>query len=367
MKSMRGNQVERSFLLYHSILIKSMRGMVIIIRNPNGYGSVVKLSGNRRNPYAVRKTVGWNAKGYPIYKVIGYFPTREAGMIALAEYNKTPWDIDAEKTTLEDLYNQWLEMKSHKLGESSQRSLKSAYKHTRVLHSMKYKDIKSFHMQDCIDNCGRGASTQAIIKNLFWHLDRFALELDIINKSYVQLTTSETIPESTKTPFTDEEIAILWQHQNEPWVDSILIFLYTGFRRSELLNLEIGDIDLEQKTFKGGVKTTAGKNRIVPIHSSIQKIVERRVQSESKYFINFKGNKLTGNMYYDRWQDVMQKYNMNHTPHECRHTFRSKLDSAGANKRCIDMMMGHKSKDVGERIYTHKTIDEVREAIELIK
>jgi hypothetical protein len=43
------------------------------------------------------------------------------------------------------------------------------------------------------------------------------------------------------------------------------------------------------------------------------------------------------------------------------------LDSAGANKVCIDLMMGHKSKEVGERIYTHKTIEELKAAIELIK
>ena len=63
----------------------------------------------------------------------------------------------------------------------------------------------------------------------------------------------------------------------------------------------------------------------------------------------------------------MDKLEMKHTPHECRHTFRTKLDSAGANKKSIDLMMGHKSKDVGERIYTHKTIEELKEAIELFK
>ena len=42
------------------------------MKNPNGYGSVVKLSGRRRNPFAVRKTIGFNEKGHPIYKTIGY-------------------------------------------------------------------------------------------------------------------------------------------------------------------------------------------------------------------------------------------------------------------------------------------------------
>lgn len=57
---------------------------------------------------------------------------------------------------------------------------------------------------------------------------------------------------------------------------------------------------------------------------------------------------------------------MNHTVHECRHTFRSRLDTAGANKVCIDRMTGHKSVGTGERIYTHKTINELKANIELI-
>lgn len=62
----------------------------------------------------------------------------------------------------------------------------------------------------------------------------------------------------------------------------------------------------------------------------------------------------------------MDKLSMSHTPHECRHTFRSRMDSAGANKRCIDLIMGHSSKDVGERVYTHKTVRELHEAISLM-
>lgn len=46
--------------------------------------------------------------------------------------------------------------------------------------------------------------------------------------------------------------------------------------------------------------------------------------------------------------------------------FESLLDSAKANRKCIDLMMGHKSKDTGNRIYNHKTLDELKEAIELI-
>ncbi len=339
---------------------------VDIIRNPNGYGSVVKLSGNRRKPFAVRKTTGWNEKGHPIYLSIGYYPTRQEGMIALAEYNKSPWDIDAEKVTLESLYAQWMEKKTSKIGKGTLSSLKSAYQHTKPIWSMKYKEIKSFHMQDIIDNCGRGYSTQWAIKNLFGHLDRFALEIDVINKGYAVLTTAEPIPDSKKVPFTVEEVQTVWEHKDEPWMDSILVFLYSGFRISELLDLKVEDVNIEDMTFKGGKKTKSGKDRIIPIHPAIADIVQDKVNEGNKYLFTHNNKKVHTSIYYSYWNDAMVKHQMQHTPHECRHTFRSRLDSAGANKKCIDMLMGHKSKDVGERVYTHKTIEELREAILLL-
>lgn len=336
------------------------------MKNPNGYGTVVKLSGNRRNPFAVRKTIGWNDKGHPLYKTIGYYQSREEGMIVLAEYNRNPYDIDLVKITMKELYEKWSERNFPKMSKASVSSLKSAYKKTTVLHEMPYKKIKTFHMQDCIDNCGLGYSTQWAIKNLFGQLDKFALELDVIMKPNSALTTAAPIPETSKKPFTDEEVDQVWKIKDKEWVDSVLVFLYTGFRISELLGLKTENIDLEARTIKGGIKTKAGKDRIVPIHSKIFELIERRVQEGNEYLFSFNGKKMSSSQYYTFWNSIMDELKMDHTPHECRHTFRSRLDSANANKVCIDLMMGHKSKEVGERVYTHKTLDELKSAIELI-
>lgn len=328
---------------------------------PNGYGTVTKLSGNRRKPYIVKE--GISGKQKPI----GYAATREEGLMMLAQYNNNPWDIEAEKITFQELYELWLEKRAVKLGTSNRNSLKSAYKHCSHLNKMKYKQIKSYQMQDCIDNCGKGYSTQGSIKNLFGHLDRFALELDIISKCCSGLLTSESIPETSKEVFTDEEVSKLWENEKLEWVDSVLFFLYTGFRISEMIDLKISNVDIEAKIMTGGTKTAAGKNRVVPIHSKIQHIVQRRVeQSKSGYLFEYNGKKINISQYRIFWADVMEKLEMKHTPHECRHTFRSRLDSAGANKVCIDRIMGHKSKGTGERVYTHKNIEELRLNIELI-
>ena len=284
----------------------------------------------------------------------------------LAEYNRNPYDIDAAKITMKELFEKWSEKKMPKLSTSSQGSLKSAFKHCAKIEKMKYKEIKTFHMQDCIDNCGLGYSTQWAIKNLFGQLDKFALELDVINKSYSQLITAEPIPETKKQPFTDEEVTNVWDIQNQEWVDSVLFLLYTRFRISEMLTIESSNVDMDAKTIKGGIKTRAGKDRIVPIHSKIVQIVQRRKDQGNKYLFSYEGKKISNSQYYIFWNTIMEQLGIDKTPHECRHTFRSRLDSAGANKVCIDLMMGHKSKEVGERVYTHKTLDELKSAIELI-
>jgi len=340
---------------------------MLTMKNPNGYGTVAKLSGNRRRPYVARKTKGWDDRGYPIYDTIGYYATREEGLIALAEYNRNPFDINASKITVKELFEKWSEKKLCKLGDSLQGSLKSAFKHCAAIQNMRYKELRSFHMQDCIDGCGCGYSTQWAIKNLFGHLDRFALELDVIQKSYSQLITAEPVPETTKVPFTDEEVNLVWGIAEQEWVDSVLVLLYGGWRITELLTLKTDDVDLKEMTMKGGIKTRNGKGRIVPIHSKIQSIVEQRVKQGNTYLFSLDGKKISDSKYRNNcWTPIMNQLGITHTPHEARHTFRSRLDSAGANKVCIDLMMGHKSKEVGERVYTHKTIQELRTAIELI-
>ena len=175
------------------------------------------------------------------------------------------------------------------------------------------------------------------------------------------------IPPTTRQIFTDEEVSRLWENQSLPWVDTILIFLYSGWRISELLALAPDDIDMEEGTMKGGTKTKAGKGRIVPIHPKIRPFIEKRLADGGSRLICYEGKPVSQGQYRIFWTGIMEAQGMDHVPHECRHTFESRLDSAGGNRRCIDLLMGHVSKDTGNRVYNHKTIDQLRETVELIK
>ena len=67
-------------------------------RRPNGSGTVVKLSGKRKNPFQVRVNTRIDVDGYPAYDVAGCFPDRVSAEIALAEYNKAPYAPSIHKS-----------------------------------------------------------------------------------------------------------------------------------------------------------------------------------------------------------------------------------------------------------------------------
>lgn len=335
-------------------------------RNPNGYGCVTKLKGNRSRPWCVKVTV-YDEEGNAKQTPIGYAETEASANILLAEYNNNPWDIDREKVTLAILYQRWCKLKLPKLGKANQYALQSAFKHCSKYYGVKYRSLRSYQMQDCIDNCGCGYATQGAIKNLWGHLDRFAFEIDLIDKMYSQLTSAQPIPETSRTPFKDKQIEKLWEIKDEPWVNSVLIFIYTGFRLNELLGMKTEQINTDEWYFQGGLKSASGKGRIVPVHERIKPLVQELVDQGNTYLLTYQGKKFAVNTYYKFWNEIMKKIDTDKTPHEARHTFETNLDNAKGNRKCIDMLMGHKSKDVGNRVYNHKTIQQLRDTVALLK
>lgn len=133
--------------------------------------------------------------------------------------------------------------------------------------------------------------------------------------------------------FTKDEMRLLWKNINLPYVDLILIQCYSGWRPQEMGKLLLSDVDIRQGIFKGGMKTPAGKQRIVPIHSCIQALVKNRYDlareagSEYLFFasdgITHKEcTQLTYDKYAGRFDRVMEELGIkNHRPHDPRKTF----------------------------------------------
>lgn len=342
------------------------------MKRPNGNGSIIKVSGNRRKPYKVMITLGWdNETGKQKRKLLRYFATSREANKALSDFLVSPFDLELSNITFQEIYEKWSKFKYEKVGDSSIQGYKSAFDAVSKIHTMKMKDIKSTHLQMAIDESGKGYPTRKKIKYLYSQIFAYALQNDIIMKDYsLYVEIGKNEKENTREPFSKEELNKLWQFVDDiDFIDTILIMIYSGFRIGELLELENEKIDLKARTMVGGSKTEAGKNRLIPIHPKIFPLIEKRYNLSNKYFIiNFKGNKMKYDNYYrEKFIPIMEQLNMKHRPHDCRHTFATLLSNANANSTAIKKMIGHESFITTEKIYTHKDIEELRKNIELIE
>ena len=309
---------------------------------PNGYGSVYKLSGNRRKPYIAKKTIGFDDFGKQIFKPIGYYETKEEGLQALALYNNAPYNIDLKNITFSKLYEKWINRKNIKLEkeEISDNTLKlymNAYKnHCVSLHNKVFVNIKTSDMQILVDNCPFGFTIKIYIKGLCKQLFEFANQL--------------------------------WDNLDKEDVDLALILIYTGLRPNELLNMKKENVYLSKRYMIGGSKTKAGKNRYIPINEKIAPLIENRLKNNSSYLIgSSRDMAFTYVSFKERWDKMMYDLDLSYLPYDCRHTCATRLDNVKANKICTKLILGHKIQDITDGVYTHKNINQLIETINLLK
>lgn len=139
---------------------------------PNGFGTVYKLSGNRRNPYVAKKTKGWEndpktGKSKQLYTVVGYYPTRKEALTALAEFNANPYDVNAAKVTFEDVYERWSDEHFPTVSDSNVKGYRAAWALCDKLARMRFVDVKLDHLQMVVDESGKNYPTLRKLKILF--------------------------------------------------------------------------------------------------------------------------------------------------------------------------------------------------------
>lgn len=318
---------------------------------PNGYGSVSKMSGKRRRPFMIRKNG----------KVVGYTKTREEGLELLAEINKDGFNPE-NNLSFTEVYELLVKSRFPHISKSTQSQFKGKYKLCKDLYKLPYATLRQKHFLSVLDKAPTLESRRKTLQFLR-AMDKVAFDYDVITKQYTQTIENIKNPNVTKRkPFNEEEIQVLWKNKDLENVDLVLILIYTGMRSGELAALKIEDVDFEKGIMRGGNKTKAGRNRIIPIHPKIEILIKNRIElSKRSTVLNFGDKQLR--LYFKR---VMNSLNMKHIPHECRHTFRTRLDNLDVNKNVIDMIMGHSGNGVGERVYTHKTVQQLIDAVKLL-
>ena len=131
---------------------------------PNGYSSVYKLSGKRRCPYRAIVTEGWQldkdtGKWKQKRKTVGYYATKNDAMVALAEYNKSPFDLETSKITFAEVYNRWSDEHFPTISDSNIKGYKASYKLCEPITRKRFVDITLDDLQYLVDVSGKNTPT----------------------------------------------------------------------------------------------------------------------------------------------------------------------------------------------------------------
>lgn len=364
-------------------------------RLPNGFGQITELKGrNLRNRFRAMVTVGKDENGRPICKLLeptAYFATYNEAYAALVESQKKPW-LKHSNITFQEVYDEWSEEYFKQLtGHSSKEAHVISWKYLAPLHDCKLSDIRIKDLKKIIEEAWilrRGTkvhATPAMMQNIKATLNLlydYAVENEYVDKN---LARSFILPKSVwkeyekvKTEhmtFTKEEKTALWEHKDEEYVNMLLIHLMTGFRPTELCELELVNVDLVNWTLKGGNKTEAGKNRIVPIHSSIREMVKNQYEcaksigSKRLFFDLEDRDGLNIARYRIRYERILKRYSLDihHRPHDPRKDFITEAKKAGVDEYALKRIVGHYIEDITEKVYTERDIEWLRNEIEKIK
>ena len=318
------------------------------MKRANGMGTVVKMTGNRRRPWAIRKVVGWKENGRPILKYISYHKTKREAEIALNKYNEDPYTLN--NMTFGDLYKEWYAIQEKEKVAGTLKCYRTRFDHLKPIHDEKITDIDAFMLEKLYQNLDVSKGVLDRMQLLVNTMFRYAVKRHYLPISALNISKAINMPAKEKKSLkphdviSKADIDMLWdiKDKNE-YAKIILVYIYTGLRFSELKNLDVENchdnyIEIKQ------AKTAAGV-RIVPICDKLQSIlpiipVPPRTTFE-RYF-----------------KMLLPDHNM----HDTRHTFISMMTEKNIDVRVIKAIVGHKISDV-TAVYTHISLDTMLEAV----
>ena len=351
------------------------------MRLPNGYGGVVKLSGNRRRPYAARITTGWHvndATGKRIqhYQILGYAATRSEALQILARYNDYPIDGATLKLTFADVYSRWSEEKYADTSPSNIKGYRAAYAICEDIADIPFRNLRLDDLQRVVDRCGKNYPTLKKLRVLFNQLYAYAMKHEIVVKDYSEFVNiikykDRNPNKAERNRFTNEEIALLWKQREDPYYQIILMLIYNGVRVSELLNLKKENVHLKEQYFDVIDSKTENGIRKVPIADKVLPFYQRWYHdcSSCDYLVHTLDSRHFSyhNYYLNFFKPLVSRLHIDRTPHCCRHTTISMLADAHVDQTTIKKIVGHSgAMTLTERIYTHLDVGELVDAINRI-
>ena len=230
------------------------------------------------------------------------------------------------------------------------------------LISLKKEDIKDF-----LDNVEATARTKAHYLTVFNSYYKYLVFMDKIKSNPCDGIKAPKLEKKLPTYLTNEEIAKLFNIRLTKPVDyrnkAILEVMYaTGARISEVINLELNQIDFEECIIR--VVGKGKKERIIPLDDVAIDALDNYINNYRPFliknetcnyvFLNKNGEKISRQMIFKILKNLANKAGITKeiSPHTLRHSFASNLLNNGADLRVIQELLGHENLETTE-IYSH--------------
>lgn len=362
---------------------------------PSGWGSIRFLGKGRRLPYAVHPpaTERDNSGHYIRPAALCYVPDWYTGFAVLSAYHagnykpgmevtisrevqQSSMDLDAfcrrvlkdygmvmqsSWITLQTVYDQFIEWKfgenaPRKLSASAKGAYQQGWGYLSVFADRPINELTVEQLQQVVNDCEKKKATRQNIVLTAKQIWKYAISRDLVEANPAQyLIVPDGREDDHGVPLTDDELKILWANKDDPIIAAALIMCYSGFRIGAFKSMEI---NIDEMYFKGGVKTAAGKGRIVPIHSSIIQLVKNLPKPIIPNDQNYR------RALYPKLRALGLS---EHTPHDFRHTFSRLCEKYGVREADRKRLLGHSfGSDLTNGIYGHRTVEELRAEIEKI-
>lgn len=145
--------------------------------------------------------------------------------------------------------------------------------------------------------------------------------------------------------------------------DFVLVALFTGARRENVLSMAWRDLDLENGRWRVP-ETKAGESQVIPLHSAALEILKCRRVMVSGFFV-FPGTGRSGHLADPKmgWSRILKRAGIDNLRiHDLRRTLGSWLATQGESLRLIEKTLGHKSQG-STATYSRLAVDPVKTAM----
>ena len=333
-------------------------------KRANGSGSIYKLQGNRKKPWAAARNGVF----------LGSFPTYAAAQKALER--TTDADItDRYNLTFAQIYELWKPVHAREVSKSQMGNYATAFNQSAVLHTRKFRTLRKSDFEQVIlalEEAGKSLSTCEKVKQLFGQLSKWAMDEGIVNQNHSKHVKTTAEQKSVKRAFTEAELRRIQAATSRGKILA-LVLIGTGARTIELFNVPLSDCFDDY--FIAGSKAKKGKpaiRRVIAVAdigkaAYSQILQEARRSGGTRLIDGYAGNRDPANFRKRDFAELMEEIGCTDmTPYNCRHTFSTRAVKAGVTPQMLSRMMGHTDIKTADKHYTHLDKDDILKEISKI-